>query len=63
MKSDLVDIELSYRHENDRAYGVFNDERKPDGTEKWIWLPKSLVERDGDTFTMPEWLAIEKGLV
>lgn len=33
-----------------------------DGTA--AWLPKSQVEDNGDgTFTMPEWLAKDKGLI
>ena len=32
--------------------------------DKDYWLPKSLTENNGDgTFTIPEWLAIEKGIV
>lgn len=62
MKSDLVDIELTLRINGDAAYAVWNGKRDK-GREVWVWLPKSLVERDGSIFTMPEWLAIEKGLV
>lgn len=61
MKSDLVDIEVEMRMEGSAAYAVWTGENDG-GREVWIWLPKSLVTRDGDTFTMPEWLAIEKGL-
>jgi len=28
-----------------------------------LFLPKSLVTRDGSIFTMPEWLAIREGLI
>lgn len=32
--------------------------------EKWFWLPRSKTEiNDDGTVTIPEWLAIEKGLV
>ena len=32
--------------------------------EKDFWLPKKLTEDNGDgTFTIPEWLAVEKGIV
>jgi hypothetical protein len=32
--------------------------------DKDYWLPKSLAENNRDgTFTIPEWLAIEKGIV
>jgi hypothetical protein len=56
----LCDIAAELRHETDRAYLIF------DGS-KQVWLPKSMVEHsdhDGaDIFTMPEWLAKEKGLL
>ena len=54
--SDLVDLELVFLGETDKAFRVgYGDVT--------LWLPRSLVERDGNTFTMPEWLAIEKELV
>ena len=30
-----------------------------------VWVPKSQVEKNNEdgTFTMPEWLAIEKGFI
>lgn len=28
-----------------------------------LFLPKSLVKKEGDTFTMPEWLAMREGLI
>jgi hypothetical protein len=53
----LTDIACELRHETSRAYLIF------DGAKE-AWLPKSLVERnEDDTFTMPEWLAKEKGLI
>lgn len=57
-RSDLVDIAADLRHETERAFLIF------DGTKE-VWLPKSMVEhdpRDG-TFAMPEWLAMDKGLI
>lgn len=54
-RSDLVDIELELRFETDEAFKV------SDG-KTVCWLPKSQCERDGKVFTMPEWLAVEKGL-
>lgn len=32
----------------------------------FVWIPKSLVEQNGDDprlFTLPEWLAIDRGLL
>lgn len=71
MRSDLCDITLAQHHETDRAYLVSEDGEH----ENAIWLPKSLVERDPDsvakvkpglwsyTYTMPERLAHQKGLI
>ena len=34
-----------------------------DGTKR-VWFPKSMIEENNDgTFTVPEWLAIEKEIV
>lgn len=57
-RSDLVDLAGQLEHETALAY-LFSD-----GTQK-AWLPKSIVEYDQDsgTFTMPEYLAKEKGLI
>lgn len=53
----LVEIAAEIRHETDKAYLLF------DGTRK-EWVPKSYVEDNGDgTFTMPEWLAQDKGFI
>lgn len=56
-KSELFDLSAEIKGETDRAW------RLSDGitTE---WVPKSQVEKNGDgTFTMPEWLAKEKGFI
>ncbi len=68
-KSELYDCNLVLHHATLRAYGV----SETGDPEKIVWLPKSQVERNEKTgdhkiwpiysFTMPEWLAIEKGLV
>lgn len=53
----LVDIAAEVKVETDRAYRLY------DGA-KTEWVPKSQVERNDDgTFTMPEWLAQEKGFI
>lgn len=58
MKSDLVDIAGEIKGETDKAYRFF------DGT-RTVWLPKTQCEMDADakTMAMPEWLAMEKGLI
>ena len=54
-KSDLTDIACEVRRETERAWLV------SDGYAE-VWLPKSQVENNGDgTFTLPEWMAREKG--
>lgn len=53
----LVDITAEVRAETERAFMLY------DG-KKTGWVPKSQVEENGDgTYTMPEWLAIDKGFV
>jgi hypothetical protein len=56
----LCDIAAELRHETDRAFLIFDGDKK-------VWLPKSMVEHcnhDGaDIFTMPTWLAQEKELI
>lgn len=53
----LFDFSAELKHKTDRAYLV-ND------GDKDFWLPKQFTENNGDgTFTIPEWLAIDKGIV
>ena len=56
-KSELFDLAAIKRGETEKAFRLFDGKT----TE---WVPKSQVEdnRDG-TFTMPEWLAKEKGFI
>lgn len=55
--SDLVDISAELKGETEKAFRIFDGQF----TE---WVPKSQVEQNGDgTFTMPEWLAKEKGFI
>jgi len=67
VKSNLIDITVQLKHQTDLAILVTDD-----GTNA-IWLPKSQIECDvdldnadvGDTIevTLPEWLALDKGLI
>lgn len=64
-KSDLVDIDVQKLHETARAVLVTTG--LPDDA---VWLPRAQVEivkHDSmpglHTVTMPEWLAIDRGLV
>jgi hypothetical protein len=58
-KQELVELELVFITDTELAWGVKEDEVD----NHIIWLPKQYVERDGSTFTIPEWLAIEKELI
>ena len=56
-RKELIDIAGTIRAETEKALRIFDGKR----TE---WVPKSQVEENGDgTFTMPEWLAKEKGFI
>jgi hypothetical protein len=56
-KVELVDIAAEIKAETPNAYRLFDGNR----TE---WVPKSQVENNKDgTFTMPWWLAVEKGFL
>lgn len=67
--SKLIDVSAELRHETDNAYLLYDGrseikkgDNKP--SELRIWVPKSQVENNDDgTFTMPEWLALEKGFI
>jgi len=64
MKSNLIDLTLQRHHETEKAILVSDDGDR----EKAVWLPKSAVEVEekGKSIvivTLPEPLAIEKGLV
>lgn len=65
MKSDIVDIACCRHAETAKAILVSDD----DNRDNAVWLPKSQVEIENDghanfvTVTLPEWLAVEKGLV
>lgn len=67
MKSDLVDVTAELRHETDKAYLIYDGrEENFEGEKRELrtWIPKSKVGYDGDkTFTMPYWLALEKGFI
>lgn len=63
MKSNLLDIEVFLHHETAAAVLVSDDGER----SKAVWLPKSAIEierRNGGTIlvTLPDTLAIEKGL-
>lgn len=54
---ELIDIAAEIKAETDKAWRIYDGER----TE---WVPKSQVQYDGkSTFTMPTWLAKDKGFI
>lgn len=67
MAEKLIDIAAELRHETDKAYLIYDgrDENiKGEKKELRTWIPKSKCEMNDDgTFTMPEWLALEKGFI
>jgi hypothetical protein len=63
-KSDLIEIAAEKRADREKAVAIYDGRDDDSGKEIWTWLPKSQIEDNGDgTFTMPEWLALEKGLI
>lgn len=64
MRSDVIDITVQLLHETDRA--VLVTDSVP---EKGVWLAKSMIEIEPSatgglfTVTLPEWLALGKGLI
>lgn len=54
---DIIEIAGELRVETEKAYRIF------DG-KKTEWVPKSQVQNNNDgTFSMPEWLAKDKGFI
>lgn len=55
---EIIEIACQVKHETEKAFLVF------DG-DKDVWLPKTQCEWDGrdKVMQMPEWLAMEKGLI
>lgn len=54
--SETIEINAELVHETDLAWLIDDDGKR-------VWLPKSQCEYDGKvTFTVPEWMATEKGL-
>lgn len=69
MRSDLTDIEVQVHHQTDRAYLVSTSGERDEA----VWIPKSACEFEKTrgqhvgrllrgTLTLPEHIAIEKGL-
>jgi hypothetical protein len=55
--NDIVDIACSIEAQTERAVRIY------DGSI-YVWLPRSQIEiYDDGTIAMPEWLAMDKGLI
>lgn len=71
MSNEMVEIEALVRHEDRDTHASWcvSEEEDTFGYEApRIFLPKSQCEyvgefKNGHSFNVPEWLAIEKGLV
>jgi hypothetical protein len=57
MRSNLIDIEARQVHETEKAWLLDTGDKKP------VWIAKSMAEFDGETLTLPEPIAQEKGLI
>lgn len=61
---EYVDIKAELRHQTHSAFLLFDGRKDPAGREIKEWVPKSLaVQNEDGTFTMPEWIAKEKGFI
>ena len=70
----LTDIACHVRQVRDKAIAVADgttEENEGRDREVWYWLPLSQIEVDPSTYdvgdevtvTLPEWLAMDKGLI
>jgi hypothetical protein len=56
-KSELFDMACEIKAETNKAWLLYDGKKQE-------WIPKSQAENNCDgTFTMPLWLAVEKGFV
>lgn len=56
-RRELTDVAAELKGETDKAFRIYDGKT----TE---WVPKSRIEQNDDgTFTMPTWLAREKGFI
>lgn len=59
-RDEMIDIACEVMRETDKAVLVSETGEKDDG----VWLPKSQIEiNDDGTISLPEWLAMDKGLI
>jgi len=53
---DIITIDVKPKHETEKAY-LFENLKGKD-----VWIPKSQCEYDVE-LQLPEWLALDKGLI
>jgi hypothetical protein len=63
-RSNIIDVDLHLHHKT-AAAALVSDTADPKDA---VWMPLSQIELDGEigetcTVTLPEWLALEKGLI
>lgn len=64
MKSNIIDIDVEITARTPKAVLVHTGDK-----EQAVWLPLSQIEIEPsgvagiETVTLPEWLALEKGLI
>lgn len=64
MKSNIIDIDVAIEARTEKAVLVHDGDKS-----KAVWLPLSQIEISPtgiggiETVTLPEWLALEKGLI
>lgn len=54
---DIIELKLTAQVITDKAIMVENLKGEK------VWLPKSQCEIDDDSIQIPEWLALDKGLI
>lgn len=66
--AEMIEVACEVRRVRDKVVAVadgatFTGEGGRE-IEKWYWLPKSQIEVNADgTVSMPEWLALDRGLI
>lgn len=64
-ENQMVEVDAEKRMERGGSTALYQGKDDPqNGREIWVWVPTSRIKDNGDgTFSMPEWLALDKGLI
>lgn len=63
--ADIVEVSVEVHHETEKAWFVSDDGERDNA----VWIPKSQIEGQKKLgpalyeFSLPEWLALDKGLI